>query len=105
MMAAVPEADVVITNPTHFAVALSYEPGSEGAPKVVAKGVDSLALRIRERAEECDVPVVENPPLARALCDGVELDQEIPPEHYKAVAEIIGYVMRLKGRLPAGRLH
>ena len=101
MMAAVPEADVVIANPSHFAVALRYEPGSSGAPRVTAKGVDSLALRIREVAEECDVPVVENPPLARALYDGVELDQEIPPEHYKAVAEIIGYVMRLKGKLPA----
>jgi flagellar biosynthetic protein FlhB len=105
MMAAVPEADVVIANPTHFAVALSYQLGSSGAPKVIAKGVDSLALRIRERAEECDVPVVENPPLARALCEGVELDQEIPPVHYKAVAEIIGYVMRLKGRMPARRPH
>jgi flagellar biosynthetic protein FlhB len=103
MMAAVPEADVVIANPSHFAVALRYELGSSGAPKVTAKGVDSLALRIREVAEECDVPVVENPPLARALYDGVELDQEIPPEHYKAVAEIIGYVMRLKGKLPARR--
>ncbi len=103
MMAAVPEADVVIANPIHFAVALSYEPGSAGAPKVTAKGVDSLALRIRELAEESDVPVIENPPLARALYDGVELDQEIPPEHYKAVAEIIGYVMRLKGKLPAHR--
>jgi flagellar biosynthetic protein FlhB len=105
MMAAVPEADVVIANPTHFAVALSYELGSSGAPMVIAKGVDSLALRIRERAEECDVPVVENPPLARALCEGVELGQEIPQEHYKAVAEIIGYVMRLKGRMPARRPH
>jgi flagellar biosynthetic protein FlhB len=103
MMAAVPEADVVIANPTHFAVALSYAPGSPGAPKVIAKGIDSLALRIRERAEECDVPVVENPPLARALCEGVALDQEIPPEHYRAVAEIIGYVMRLKGTMPARR--
>jgi flagellar biosynthetic protein FlhB len=101
MMAAIPEADVVVANPTHFAVALRYEVGSSGAPKVTAKGLDSLALRIRERAEECDVPVVENPPLARALYDGVELGQEIPPEHYKAVAEIIGYVMRLKGKLPA----
>ena len=103
MMAAVPEADVVIANPSHFAVALSYEPGAAGAPRVTAKGVDSLALRIRKLAEESDVPVVENPPLARALYDGVELDQEIPPAHYKAVAEIIGYVMRLKGKLPARR--
>ncbi len=101
MMAAVPEADVVITNPTHFAVALNYELGSLGAPRVTAKGVDSLAFRIRELAREHDVPVVENPPLARALYGGVELDQEIPADHYKAVAEIIGYVMRLKGKLPA----
>ncbi len=106
MMAAVPEADVVIANPSHFAVALSYELGSPGAPRVTAKGVDSLALRIRGMAEEHGVPVVENPPLARALYEGVELDEEIPTEHYKAVAEIIGYVMRLKGKLtapPAGR--
>ena len=101
MMAAVPEADVVITNPTHFAVALNYELGSLGAPRVTAKGVDSLALRIRDLAREHDVPVVENPPLARALYGGVELDQEIPADHYKAVAEIIGYVKRLKGKLPA----
>jgi len=101
MMAAVPEADVVITNPTHYAVALSYELGSAGAPKLTAKGVDSLAHRIRDLARESEVPVVENPPLARALYSGVDLDQEIPAEHYKAVAEIIGYVMRLKGKLPA----
>ena len=101
MMAAVPEADVVITNPTHFAVALSYELGSLGAPRVTAKGVDSLAFRIRDLARESGVPVVENPHLARAIYGGVELDQEIPQEHYKAVAEIIGYVMRLKGKLPA----
>jgi flagellar biosynthetic protein FlhB len=100
MMAAVPEADVVITNPTHYAVALAYELGSEGAPRVTAKGVDSLAFRIRDLARTHDVPVVENSPLARALYGGVELDQEIPAEHYKAVAEIIGYVMRLKGKLP-----
>ena len=69
------------------------------APKVVAKGADLIALRIREVAEENDVPVVENPPLARALFNGVDLDQEVPPEHYKAVAEIIGYVMKLKRRV------
>lgn len=103
MMAAVPESDVVITNPTHFAVALKYEFGGVGAPRVVAKGADQVAFRIREIARENDVPVVENPPLARALHASVELDEEIPPEHYKAVAEVIGYVMRLKGRrLPGG---
>jgi len=99
MMAAVPEADVVITNPTHFAVALSYKPDDMSAPRVVAKGVDFIARRIRELAEANEVPVVENPPLARALHDGVEIGAEIPPEHYLAVAKIIGYVMRLKGRL------
>ncbi len=96
MMAAVPKADVVITNPTHFAVALKYEAASMGAPKVVAKGADLVARRIRAVAEESGVPVVENPPLARALYAGVDLDAEIPPEHYKAVAEVIGYIMRLR---------
>lgn len=103
MMAAVPEADVVITNPTHYAVALKYDQRTMEAPRVVAKGVDNVALRIREVAEENDVAIVENPPVARALHASVEIDQEIPPEHYKAVAEIIGYVMRLKQGLPARR--
>jgi flagellar biosynthetic protein FlhB len=95
IMAAVPEATVVIANPTHFAVALKYERGMN-APLCVAKGLDALALRIRAVAEEHSVPVVENPPLARALHAAVEIDEEIPPEHYKAVAEIIGYVMKLR---------
>jgi flagellar biosynthetic protein FlhB len=95
MMAAVPSASVVITNPTHFAVALKYERGM-GAPVCVAKGADAIALRIREIARENDVPIVENPPLARALHASVEIDDEIPVEHYQAVAEVIGYVMRLK---------
>ena len=99
MMAAVPGASVVITNPTHYAVALKYELGESGAPTVVAKGTDLIALKIREVAEENGVPIVENPPLARALHAGVEIDREIPPEHYKAVAEIIGYVFRLKGKI------
>ena len=99
MMAAVPGASVVITNPTHFAVALRYEMGEAGAPRVVAKGADLIAQRIRTIAEEHGVPLVENPPLARALYASVELDREIPPEHYKAVAEIIGYVFRLKGKI------
>jgi len=99
MMAAVPEATVLITNPTHFAVALKYESGKMSAPVCVAKGVDALALRIRKVAEEHDVPIVENPPLARALHATVEVDQAIPPEHYKAVAQVIGYVMRLSGRM------
>lgn len=97
MMAAVPEASVVITNPTHFAVALKYEPGMS-APRCVAKGVDALAFRIREIARAHDVPIVENPPLARALHATVDVDQEISFEHYKAVAEVIGYVMRLRRR-------
>ncbi len=100
MMAAVPEADVVITNPTHYAVALKYDHEAMNAPVLVAKGADQVALRIREVAEEHDIPVVENPPIARALYDNVEMDQVIPAEHYKAVAEIIGYVMRLKGKMP-----
>lgn len=99
MMAAVPKATVVVTNPTHYAVALVYEMEKMEAPKLVAKGADYVALRIREIAEEHEVPIVENPPLARALFASVELDQEIPIEHYKAVAEVIGYVMRLKKRL------
>jgi len=99
MMAAVPKATVVVTNPTHYAVALAYEMEKMEAPKLVAKGADYVALRIREIAEEHEVPIVENPPLARALFASVELDQEIPIEHYKAVAEVIGYVMRLKGKL------
>ena len=100
MMAAVPQADVVITNPTHFAVALEYKMETMPAPKVIAKGQDFLALKIREIAEEHEITIVENPPLARALYNSVELDEEIPPEHFKAVAEVIGYVMRLKGKLP-----
>jgi flagellar biosynthetic protein FlhB len=99
MMAAVPEASVVITNPTHFAVALKYEMGDQSAPVVVAKGADLVAARIREIATAHDVPLVENPPLARALHAAVEIDQEIPPEHYKAVAEVISYVFQLKGKM------
>lgn len=99
MMAAVPKATVVITNPTHFAVALLYEQGKTAAPICVAKGVDNLAFRIRDLAKQSDVPVVENPPLARALYASVEVDAVIPPEHYKAVAQVIGYVLRLSGKM------
>jgi flagellar biosynthesis protein FlhB len=99
VVTAVPKATVVITNPTHYAIALKYERGME-APICVAKGVDALALKIREIAEEHRVPLVENPPLARALHATVEIDQAIPPEHYKAVAEVIGYVMRLRRAVP-----
>ena len=98
MMQAVPQADVVITNPTHYAIALEYKMEEMSAPKLVAKGIDSLAFRIREVAEANDVPIVENPPLARALYAGVELDEEIPPEHFHAVAEVIGFVMRARGQ-------
>ena len=95
MMANVPKAAVIITNPTHYAIALQYERGME-APVCVAKGVDAVALKIREVAGEHSIPIVENPPLARALHATVEVDQAIPVEHYKAVAEVIGYVMRLR---------
>ncbi len=95
MMAAVPQASVIITNPTHYAVALRYERGMP-APICVAKGIDSLALKIREIAGKHDIPIVENVPLARALHATVEVDDEIPVEHYHAVAEIIGYIMGLK---------
>ncbi|SHH61030.1 flagellar biosynthesis protein FlhB [Bradyrhizobium erythrophlei] len=95
MMAAVPKASVIITNPTHYAVALSYERGMS-APVCVAKGIDTIALKIREVAGKHDIPIVENVPLARALYATVEIDDEIPVEHYHAVAEIIGYVMGLK---------
>ena len=94
MLAAVPKATVVITNPTHYAVALTYDRAKNAAPRVVAKGVDSMAARIREVATANRVPLVANPPLARVL-HLVELDTEIPAEHFKAVAEIIAYVFRL----------
>jgi flagellar biosynthetic protein FlhB len=95
MMAAVPKASVIITNPTHYSVALSYERGMS-APVCVAKGVDTIALKIREVARQHDIAIVENVPLARALYATVDIDEEIPVEHYHAVAEIIGYVMGLK---------
>lgn len=98
MMQAVPTADVVITNPTHFSIALKYDPGEMNAPVCVAKGVDDLALRIREVAKEHEIIIVENPPLARILFDTVEVDEMIPQEHFKAVAEVISYVYRIKGK-------
>ena len=97
MVSRVPKATVIVANPTHFAVALSYEQGMQ-APVCIAKGVDSLALRIRKLAEESGVPVVEDPPLARSLHRLVDVDEEIPLDLYKPVAEIIGYVMRLRQR-------
>jgi flagellar biosynthetic protein FlhB len=102
MMAAVPKASVIITNPTHYSVALSYERGMS-APVCVAKGTDLIALKIREVAKAHNIPIVENVPLARALHATVEIDDEIPVEHYHAVAEVIGYVMGLKRGLRNGR--
>ncbi len=97
MMAQVPEASVIVTNPTHYAVALKYD-RSMPAPVCVAKGLDAVALKIREIADAHDIPIVENPPLARSLHASVEIDAMIDPEHYKAVAEIIGYVMQMKAK-------
>jgi flagellar biosynthetic protein FlhB len=98
MMQAVPEADVVITNPTHYAVALKYDSGVMQAPTMLAKGVDAVAENIKKVAKEHKVPVVENAPLARALFDSMQIDQVIPQEHWKAVAEVISYVFKLKGK-------
>lgn len=98
IQSAVPDADVVVTNPTHFSVAIKYDSSTMRAPRVVAKGADFLAFRIRNVARQTGVHVVERPPLARALYAGVEVGQEISPEHYEAVAEILAYVYRLEGR-------
>lgn len=94
----VPKADVVVTNPTHFAVALKYDAATMKAPKVTAKGADLMAFRVRETAVAHGVPLVERPPLARALYWGVDVGQEISPEHYEAVAEVLAYVYRVAGR-------
>lgn len=99
MLEALPTATMVITNPTHYAVALRYVRTEGGAPVVVAKGVDHMALRIREIATGHDVPLVENRPLARGLYEQVDIDEQIPPEFYRAVAEIIQY-LNGRGRLP-----
>ncbi len=98
----VPKADVVVTNPTHFSVALKYDPKTMAAPKVVAKGADDMAFRIREIAAAHRVPIVERPPLARALFAGVPVGKQIAPEHYEAVAEILAYVYRLENRQTDG---
>ena len=105
MMAAVPNATMVIMNPTHYAVALRYEAGDTAAPQCVAKGMDALALKIRAVAEEHDVPVIEDPPLARALYAAVELDDFIPPAHYEAVAKLIGFIMQSSARVAARARH
>lgn len=99
MMAAVPEADVVITNPTHFAVALSYKSGENTAPVVVAKGADFIAGKIKDIAKENGVDIVENKPLARMLYYNVDVDSEIPPELYQAVAEVLAYVYQLHNKV------
>jgi flagellar biosynthetic protein FlhB len=97
--ASVPTASVILTNPTHYAVALRYQQGVDTAPVCVAKGVDLMAQQIRLLARENDIPIVENRPLARALHDSVEVDAQVPTEHWQAVAEIIGYVMDLRRNL------
>ena len=97
MMQAVPNADVIITNPTHFAVALQYDQATMDAPRVIAKGVDEVAFRIRAKAESCNIAIIENPPLARAIYGTVEIDETIKAEHYQAVAEIIAFVMGIGG--------
>jgi len=96
MLQNVPSADVILTNPTHFAVALKYEQKEMSAPKVIAKGVDYLALKIREIARENDIPIIENPPLARQIYYNVEVDQEIPEQFYQAVAQVLAYVYSLR---------
>jgi flagellar biosynthetic protein FlhB len=102
MMAAVPTATVVITNPTHYAVALKYEQGEDAAPLCVAKGLDTLALKIREVATEANVPIIEDPPLARALYAAVDIDEMIPAGHYEAVAKIIGFILAAASRRRLG---
>ncbi len=103
MMQNVPKATVVVMNPTHYAVALRYVQGETAAPECVAKGLDSLALKIREVAEAHNVPVIEDPPLARALYATVEVDESIPREHYEAVAKVIGFVLQGSRRRSAPR--
>jgi flagellar biosynthetic protein FlhB len=99
MMQAVPKADVIITNPTHYSIALKYDPDDKPAPVVIAKGVDEVALRIREVAKEHKILFYENKPLARSLYDTVDIDQMVPEELYKAVAEVISFVYQKQGKL------
>ena len=100
MMANVPKADVIITNPTHYAVALQYDAATMPAPVLLAKGADDVAARIRDLASSHRIPIVRNPPLARVLYDTTDIEEEIPIEHYAAVAKVIGYVYKLKGKVP-----
>ena len=99
MMQEIPNADVVITNPTHYAIAIKYDRNKETAPTVVAKGVDHLAKRIKEIANQNQIEIVENKPLARALYDTVDIGKEIPPELYQAVAEVLAFVYKLKNKV------
>ena len=96
MMGSVPNADVVITNPTHYAVALKYDSKTNSAPMVIAKGIDFLALKIKDVAKENNIPIIENPALARSLYEQIDVDREIPGDFYKALAEIFSYVYELK---------
>lgn len=102
VMQALPQADVVLANPTHFAVALKYDPATQGAPVVIAKGQDLLALRMRERAAELGIPVIENPPLTRAIHRAIPVGREITPDLYEAVAAVLAFVYRL--RYPGARI-
>jgi len=101
LQTAVPKADVIVTNPEHISVAIQYDAGSMQAPRIVAMGADHLAFRIRQIAMKHAIPIVERKPLARALYANAKVGQEIPPDHYKAVAEILAYVYRLKGKAVA----
>ena len=103
MMADVPDATVVVTNPTHYAVALQYSRRRGRAPRVVAKGMDHLALRIRDLARESEVAVIEDPPLARALHRACEIGEHVPEELFEAVARLLAYVYRMEGRATAAR--
>ena len=98
MLAEVPKADVVITNPVHYAVALKYELGEMPAPKVIAKGKDKLALKIKEIAEKYNIPIYEDPPLAQVLYKKVEVGDYIPEDLYHAVAKVLAYIYKLKGK-------
>ena len=98
VQAAVPRADVIITNPEHISIAIAYDDGAMQAPRVIAKGADHLAFRIRQIAMQHSIPIIERKPLARALYQQVRIGEEIPPEFYQAVAEILAYVYRLSGR-------
>lgn len=105
MMKEVPKATAIVVNPTHFAVALRYEADTMGCPLIVAKGKNWLALRIREVATKHQVPIIENPPLARALYDSIDVGRSIPPEFYRAIAEILAYVYKLMGTKLPGSMH